>query len=256
MDLVGVLSLGTGVIVSGIAIALTIKFYLETAALERSMVLTLAKIETLSVGIQQIQNDLIRSAWDRFVAGSGLDVLAATEIVGGRLGGEQGQVEQQDSAEKEQDAEQEHEREQKLAQEPAHPVLERIVTLDFNAVVALRIVLDYAAVPMPIVALPMRDPMAAPSHALRLPVELFALPLVSFQKALRSLVDAGIADDFKHADNVKRILVQFDVDFVRYWVEHRGEIDSYLHYRASVLLNDILFAESDVLPPQHSTKGE
>ena len=98
--------------------------------------------------------------------------------------------------------------------------------------------------------------MVAPSHALRLPVELFALRLLSFQMALRSIVRAGIADEFRRDNKAKRLFVQFHVDFVRYWVEHSGDIDSSLHYRASVLLNDMLFTAADPVARAHSTEGE
>jgi hypothetical protein len=258
MDWVGVLSLASGVILSGIAISISIKFYLETAALERTMVQTLAKIEALSLGIQQIQNDLIRSAWERHVAGSGLDLLTPMEVTVDPLEGPQPELGEPVSAQTEREAEQDYEHEQKITHEPTalDRVLRRIMGLDFEAAVALRIVLEYPSVPLPIVEFSKEDPMVARSYLFRPPDELHSLPLASFEEALQSLVDAGIVREVRQDDKATRLFVRFDKDFARYWIDHSDSIDRILHLGATVQLTRKRFDAADTVAQRHSAEAE
>jgi len=88
MDWASVISLLTGVGLAAFGIYLSVKFYLETEQLERKMVEMLAKIETLAVSTQQVQNELIRSAWERWLAGSQWEAMGRPVVLEQAVGGD------------------------------------------------------------------------------------------------------------------------------------------------------------------------
>ena len=208
-DWVGLLGLLTGVGLALFGIYLSIRFYRDTVALERSVVQMLAKIEMLALSSQEIQNELIRSAWHRWVGGHGEAQLTRMEsaqegVVGTAVVGvtdSKAPGESQDS--------------------PLDSQSSKLVGLLLDDLLALRIVLDRAPVTSRIVKLPQQDPIVHPAEPMRPPGRLNHLPLARFRTALDRLVEAGLVAEVRVAQDGGSLYVELASEFDAFRREER-----------------------------------
>ena len=217
MDWASVISVATGVGLALFGIALSVKFYLETAGLERRMVEMLAKIETLSVSTQQVQNELIRSAWERMLPGRDWDVAVRSESM------DEATAEEEVSSEEEGGE----------TNDAIELLRSRLRGLGFDEYMALLVIVSQEPVPRTIVRLSKQDPMGG--AGVRLADGGFPrwLPLEHFEEALRALVEARVVETVRADGDDNVLFVRFTEEFRTYWGQNRHDLVARLSRAAS-----------------------
>jgi hypothetical protein len=214
MDLVGLVSLATGIGLGAFGIYLSVKFYLETARMERSMVETLAKIEALSASNQQIQNEMIRAAWEKWVAPS--RVLEAPED----------EAQRREAAREDQDS---PSMEDRVEQQPPQPqgrqdgtpkldIYDYLATMGLRELLSLGVVLDSTDTLQRIVTVLSKERYTLTSPAWHdHTLDSRTLSRAQFEEGLRALQKEGLVQDVRQSD--REYLVRLARDLVLFWGE-------------------------------------
>jgi hypothetical protein len=202
-DWFDIISLVVNLVLAALAIGLSVFFFWETAKVERRVIEMLGKIEMMSTSMQQVQSELVRTAWQRYVAG------AAFPIAGEEL---------EEAVEEPQHREEASRAQETEAQAHAGGLVRFLRPLDAGALATLRMLVVNSPTPNSIALERVVDPVVNRYHWLDVGGEAYdSIPLHEFLEGLRSLNEHEIAEDVRKDSTGEHILVKLSDEFMEYW---------------------------------------
>ena len=202
-DWFDIISLVTNLVLAALAIGLSVFFFWETAKVERRVIEMLGKIETMSTSMQQVQSELIRSAWARHVAGVPLPL--AEEVMEDVEGEPPHREERAEAG-------------QADTESGVRDYTSLLRSLDEKALAALRMLVVNSRTGNRIVRQRVADPVKNEYHWLDMSGEAYdSIRLHDFRDGLSSLMKHGVAEDVREDSEGEYILVKLCDEFAAYW---------------------------------------
>jgi hypothetical protein len=202
-DWFDIISLATNLVLAALAIGLSVFFFWESAKVERRVIEMLGKIEMMSTSMQQVQSELIRTAWERYVAGV---AFPDTE----------GEVEE--SQEEAPPSEERVDAEKTEAEARVRGLARVLHPLDARALATLRMLVVNTQTPSRIVRERVVDPVKNEYQWLDGRGEAYdSIRLYEFRQGLRSLNEHGVAEDVRTDSAGEHLLVKLSDEFLDYW---------------------------------------
>ena len=223
-DWFDIISLVTNLVLAALAIGLSVFFFWETAKVERRVIEMLGKVEMMSTSMQQVQSELIRTAWARYVAG--VPLPPAKEEV------EEAEVEPAHREERAEAGEAD-------AEAGARKYTSVLRSLDTKALAALRMLVVNSKAPKTIVRQAIEDPVKSEWTFLWDGGSFDAIHPQDFRDGLRSLMEHGVAEGVREDSAGEYVAVKLCDEFVEYW----RMVEFGFHERLLEMLQAIELAE-------------
>jgi hypothetical protein len=201
-DWFDIISLVTNLVLAALAIGLSVFFFWESAKVERRVVDMLGKVEMMSTSIQQVQSELIRTAWARYVAGVPLPLAneAVEEVEGEPPHRQEGAEAAQPATEGE-----------------ATNYTSILQSLDAKALAALRMLVVNSSGPSTFIRQAMTDPVKSEWAWLLDGGPHDTIRLEDFRAGLRSLIEHGVAEGIREDSAGANVVVKLCGGFLAYW---------------------------------------
>jgi len=202
-DWFDITSLVVNLVLAALAVGLSVFFFWETAKVERRVIEMLGRLDMMSTSMQQVQSELIRTAWARHVAGVPLPL--AEEDVEEVEGEPPRREERAEGGEADTEA-------------GARDYTSILRSLDAKALAALRMLVVNSRTPSRIVRQRIADPIKNQYDWLDPRAKAYdSIRLHEFRVGLRSLTEHGVADGVREDSAGEYVLVKLCDEFVAYW---------------------------------------